>query len=264
MGQTCSRSVQRKGAEMAVESIPFRFPGIASVRCAFQTRRGGVSVGAFGGSNISHDVGDVAHEVAINRKKLMHSLGIRTWCELRQVHGDALVFDPPHVNADTAGSIEADGSATDIPGRALVIKTADCQPILLAHTSGKYIAALHVGWRGNRIGYPQSGVAAFCDRYDIAAEDIVAVRGPSLGPNMAEFVNFDMEWGAGWTAWYHVATKTMDLWSLTRHQLRLAGLRDGNIFGLDLCTRTMADMFFSYRRERVCGRHASIIWIQPE
>ncbi|UZP66439.1 polyphenol oxidase family protein [Desulfovibrio mangrovi] len=249
---------------MAVDFIPFRFPGIASVRCSFQTRRGGVSEATFGGSNISHDVGDNAEHVTENRRQFMQGLGIETWCELRQVHGDALIFDPPHVAPDTAGSIEADGSATDIAGRALVIKTADCQPILLAHSSGKYVAALHAGWRGNRIGYPQTAVKAFCERYDLKPQDIMAVRGPSLGPAMAEFVNFDMEWGSDWTRWYDAATKTMNLWQLTRDQLQEAGIPAGSIFGLDLCTHTHEDLFFSYRRSKVEGRQASLIWIQPE
>ncbi len=246
---------------MAVMTIPFRFPGIPGVRCAFQTRKGGVSLGAHGGANISHDVGDRDCEVTRNRRLLMEELGIDTWCELKQVHGDAVVFDPPHVAPEAPGTLEADGSATDIPGRALVIKTADCQPILLAHVSGRYIAALHAGWRGNRIGYPQTGVALFCERYELEPVDVMAVRGPSLGPAMAEFVNFDMEWGPDWARWYSAATRTMNLWQLTRDQLQEAGIPRTNIFGLDLCTHTLADLFFSYRREPQGGRQASLIWI---
>ncbi|MFV0347161.1 MAG: peptidoglycan editing factor PgeF [Halodesulfovibrio sp.] len=249
---------------MAVDFIPFRFPGIPSVRCAFQTRRGGVSEGDFGGSNISHDVGDKAEHVAENRRQLMQALGVDTWCELRQVHGDALVFDPQHVHAETPATVEADGSATDSAGQALVIKTADCQPILIAHTSGKCVAALHAGWRGNRIGYPQSAIKTFCERYNVLPKDLMAVRGPSLGPAMAEFVNFDMEWGKDWTRWFDAEKKTMNLWQLTRDQLQEAGIPAGNIFGIDLCTHSHADMFFSYRRSRVEGRQASLIWIQPE
>lgn len=249
---------------MAMMSIPFRFPGVNGVRCAFQTRCGGTGSGPYGAGNISHDVGDAAEHVAENRRRLMAELGVDTWCELKQVHGDAMVFDPQHVAADVAGSVEADGSATDIPGRALVIKTADCQPILLAHRSGKYVAGLHAGWRGNFIGFPKTGVEAFCARYGLQPDDVLAVRGPSLGPAMAEFINFDKEWGPDWTPWYDAATRTLDLWQLTRHQLQEAGIPPHQIFGLDLCTHTLEEMFFSYRRERVGGRQASVIWIEAD
>lgn len=38
---------------------------------------------------------------------------------------------------------DGDGLATSRPGLGLLIKTADCQPVLLAHRSGRHIAALH-------------------------------------------------------------------------------------------------------------------------
>ena len=36
---------------------------------------------------------------------------------------------------------------------------------------------------------------------------------------------------------------------------------DEGIFGLDLCTASMPDSFFSYRRDGICGRQANVIWI---
>lgn len=54
----------------------------------------------------------------------------------------------------------------------------------------------------------------------------------------------------------------MDLWRLTREQLRRAGIPDERIYGIDLCTRSLADDFFSYRADRNCGRQASLIWLE--
>ncbi|MBL3581895.1 polyphenol oxidase family protein [Oleidesulfovibrio alaskensis] len=252
---------------MAVNVIPFRFPGIPAVRCAFQTRQGGTDKDAAGpeycGGNISYDVGDNAEHVTANRRMLHRQLGFDRWVELRQVHGDVLVTDSRPVTAvDERPRTEADGHTTDRPGDALIIKTADCQPILLAHTSGRYIAALHAGWRGNRAGFIGSAVARFCCRYGISPADVMAVRGPSLGPAAAQFVNFDTEWGPAWQHWFHKEHMTMDLWSLTRHQLHEAGLPREQIFTLDLCTWSLPDMFFSYRRAKASGRQAAFIWIE--
>lgn len=148
------------------------------------------------------------------------------------------------------------------PGLGLLIKTADCQPILVAHKSGKYIAAMHAGWRGNRCDFPVTGVARFCERYGLEPRDLVAVRGPSLGPGRAEFVNFDREWGEPYLPWFDADSKTMDLWGLTRHQLERAGLPTRSIYGLDLCTASNNGQFFSYRCARQSGRQASLVWIK--
>ena len=105
------------------------------------------------------------------------------------------------------------------------------------------------------------GIAAFCGRYGLDARYLLAVRGPSLGPQRSEFVNYGKEWGPDFANWFNARDKTMKLWRLTRDQLLEAGLPDEGIFGLDLCTASMPDSFFSYRRDGICGRQANVIWI---
>ena len=250
---------------MALSFIRFVFPGIKGVHCAFQTRAWGVSEGVYGGGNIAFTVGDDPLRVSANRLDLAATLELPAVAELEQVHGDTLIFDPPA--APLERMIEppilpqGDGMATSRPGLGLLVKTADCQPVLVAHKEGEHVAAFHIGWRGNRIGFLQSGIAAFCSRYGLASRDLFAVRGPSLGPSRAEFVNFDQEWGQDFSAWFSVHDKTMNLWQLTRDQLMAAGLPADHLFGLDLCTASMPDEFFSYRRDGRCGRQASAIWI---
>ena len=245
---------------MAEELIRFRFPGVPGVQCAFTTRRGGVSQGPFASANLSFDVGDAAGHVLANRSRLLEALCPGSWQELRQVHGTEMVFDPRPGNAREQAELQGDGLATALPGRALVIKTADCQPILLAHNSGSHIAALHCGWRGNRAGFPGLGVDLFCSRYGLDPGDLVAVRGPSLSPAQAEFVNYEQEWGRGFEAYYDSRRRTMDLWRMTADQLAAAGLPRSSVFSFDLCTYELEELFFSYRRAKVCGRQLGIIW----
>ena len=246
---------------MSVSYIPFVFPGVPQVRCAFQTRAGGVSLGEFGGGNIAFTVQDNPEHVIANRRSMLEGLrpqGMTAWAELMQVHGDGFVFEPEAVACETPVTAEGDGMATARPGLGLLIKTADCQPLLIAHKSGAYIAAMHAGWRGNRCDFPITGVARFCERYGL---EPLAVRGPSLGPGKAEFVNFDKEWGDPYLPWFDANSKTMDLWGLTRHQLERAGLLPRNIYGLDICTASNNEQFFSYRCARRSGRQASLVWI---
>ena len=246
---------------MDTDLISFAFPGVPRVRCVFTTRRGGVSRPPYDRANLSFDVGDDPAAVAANRRAIMRSLGFSHWQECRQVHGTAMRLDPEPRGPDDRPACEADGLATARPGQALVVKTADCQPILLAHASGAYVAALHAGWRGNVQDFPGVGVAAFCKRYGLDPADVHAVRGPSLGPTAAEFVHFEAEFGAGFREFHDPAARTVDLWALTRSQLMAAGLPESHIHGVDRCTATDR-AFFSYRRDRDTGRQAGIIWME--
>ena len=247
---------------MGLNFIRFCFPGVPDVECAFQIRSGGASAGSYAQGNVSLMVGDAPEAAAANRAALAWELGLEAVAELRQVHGDHMLFEPTEealLQADAPPSAAGDGLATSGPGLGLLIKTADCQPLFFAHESGRAVAALHVGWRGNRANFPASGLRAFCARYDCTPDEIFAVRGPSLGPASAEFVHFDREWGAAYMPWFDVRRRAMDLWRLTRSQLEEAGMAPERIFSLDLCTASLPQ-FFSYRRDKPTGRQANLIW----
>ncbi|MCD8349668.1 MAG: polyphenol oxidase family protein [Planctomycetaceae bacterium] len=220
-------------------AIPFAFPRIPGVRCLFSTRH----------------AGDLAlrDECRDRLIALARDGGISRLAEMRQVHGNTMVRaqegDPP----------EADCLYTGESGLGLVVRTADCQPILFARDDGCMVACLHLGWRGNAGEYIRSIVTRLCEHFDCSPDRLAAVRGPSLGPAAAEFVNFEKEWPASFAPWFDAAARTMDLWSLTKTQLARAGIPPGRIYSLDLCTRDMPDMFFSHRRGDL-GRQVGIIW----
>jgi len=251
----------------AIAFFPFEFVDVPNIGCVFTSRRGGVSEPPHDSANLSFDVNDDPNKVAENRQLIHDRLELKGWCECLQVHGDIVHVEPTPISTDTPATLKGDGMTTATPGHGLVVKTADCQPIMLAHRSGKYVAGLHAGWRGNKINFPGSGVQAFCEAHDIKPEDVFAVRGPSLGPTAAEFVNFDSDFGPGFKRYFDPATKMVDLWQCTRDQLMEAGVPEKQIFGLDLCTMGNDDTFFSYRKAcaspvKDTGRQAGIIWIK--
>ncbi|MDZ7760257.1 MAG: polyphenol oxidase family protein [Desulfovermiculus sp.] len=224
--------------------IPFVFPGLERIQCRFTTRFG-------------------AHrtESEDRRKQVQKMLAAPSWLDMEQVHGTdmAVITDPDRQYARTRP--RADALATVLPNQALVVSVADCQPLLLAHTSGRFIAALHVGWRANRADAPGLWVKRMCTEYKIWPQEIMAMRGPSLGPAWSEFVNYQQEWGREFEGYFHPQTQTVDLWDLTRDQLQQAGLRPDCIFSLDLCTYSLPQLFSSYRRDKTISRQAGIIWI---
>ncbi len=241
--------------------IRFAFPGLGKVCCIFGTRLGGVSSDVYAELNVSLEVGDEPENAAVNREVLKKELDLKAWTELKQVHGDSILFDPSEDLLKGAGT-EGDGIALSGPGEGALIKTADCQPIFVAHESERYVLAMHCGWRGNRMKFPETGIRAFCSHFGLPPAELMAVRGPSLGPCCARFHSFDEHWSAEFAEYYNTETRNMDLWLLTRDQLIRAGLHPENIFSLDLCTRCREDLFFSYRRETLCGRQGNIIFFK--
>ena len=145
-----------------MQLISFSFPSIPQIRCAFQTRREGNSIGPYAQGNIAFNVGDYALNVLGNRNQLLQSLNLEACSEVNQMHGDTMLLNAESTPLNNPSLIEADGLATSMPGLGLIIKTADCQPILLASIDGLHIAALHVGWRGNRIDFIGKAVKEFC------------------------------------------------------------------------------------------------------
>lgn len=233
--------------------ISFAFPGVPGVGCLFSTV-------AAGSMSIAQDMDAETQKLDLkNRQSALQAADVDGWVELLQVHKDDMLHDPEPTPLDAPSSLEADGSCTGRRRVALTIKTADCQPILLTNRTGTAVAALHVGWRGNVVNFPASGLRHFCERYGVQAQDVLAVRGPSLGPGAAEFINFADEWGDAFLPWFDKTSRTMNLWELTRHQLMRAGVPSGNIFGLDLCTHSLPGLFFSHRRGHA-GRQVSMIW----
>lgn len=232
--------------------IPFAFPGLPQVKCLFSTATS---------NNMSLWADrENPERVLKNRIRFMSAAGFSQWAEVQQVHGDRLVKVEFGTGLSAEDVEKADGLYTSNRQVGLIIKSADCQPILIARQDGKAIAALHVGWRGNSVNFPITAVQRLANLFSCAPGDMMAVRGPSLGPAASEFVNFHNEWPSEFAPWFDEKKRTVNLWLLTRHQLMEAGLKPECIFSLDLCTYDTPGLLFSHRR-RDAGRQVSVIWL---
>lgn len=239
--------------------IPFSFPDIASVSCYFQIRSNIEDMS----DNISFECGLDEECALYARHALFDALSIEQYCEVHQVHGTDTIYSPIIYDAKSRAEIlqEGDGIATDKVGLALLIKTADCQPVLITDMCGKYIMALHVGWRGNARHYIQKAIAEFCAVYTIPVESLCAVRGPSLSPMKSQFIHAESEFNKDDLVYYDYEHSTMDLWAMTQGQLMEAGIPKEHIYSVDICTLS-SPFLFSYRRNPCTGRQASIIVIR--
>jgi len=233
------------------------WPVPGRVRALVTTRAGGASTGAYAGWNFGDHVGDDALAVARNRDALRGLLPDEpVW--LRQVHGTRVVEAVPG-----SRGAEADGSIARAPGRVCAVLTADCLPVLLANDAGTVVAIAHAGWRGLAAGVIESVVRAM----GVAPESLIAYLGPAIGAGAYE-VGSDVfetivtaDAGAEGAFAPHGAGKFLaDLALLARR--RLARLGVARIHGGTLCSYSDAARFYSYRRDGVTGRIASLVWME--
>jgi YfiH family protein len=255
------------------------------VRAFVTTRNGGVSLPPFGtwrdgsehpgGLDLGRSAGDDPAHVEENRARLLALTGANDAAWLAQVHGaDVVSADDVLANARAgAGPARADASVTDRPGTVCVVMVADCMPVLLCEPAGRAVGAAHAGWRGLAAGvieHTAQRVAALAGA-DVAA--LHAYLGPCIGPRAFE-VGADVRdafmnevSGAqrdrvalAFAPYPERAGKYLaDLPALAR--IRLAQLGVTQIVGGDHCTFTQREQFYSYRRDRVTGRMAALIWL---
>lgn len=206
--------------------------------------------------NLADHVGDEKSAVAARRAALRRHLPAEPlW--LTQVHGKHCV-----ALESAAVGVEADASCAHSAGGVCAVLTADCLPILFCDDSGTAVAAAHAGWRGLLGSVIEATVAAMA----VSPAQLMAWLGPAIGPTAFEvgeevrkaFVADDPDAFSAFVAlpndkWL------CDLYTLARR--RLARLGVTRVFGGDRCTYIETGLFYSYRRERVTGRMASLIWI---
>jgi YfiH family protein len=238
----------------------------ANIGALTTLRQGGVSPPPYddgsggGGLNLGMHVGDRPEHVQRNRDLLQTLLPAQPiW--LSQIHG-ATVVDA----AEAWGTPEADASVTTRRGVVCAIQTADCLPVLLSDTAGQVVGAAHAGWRGLAGGILENTVARM---RDAGAGEILAWLGPAIGPRQFEvgeevrdaFAALDAATRTAFQPVVGQAGKYLaDIYQLARFALARAGVT--RVFGGDFCTVTDERRFYSYRRNRITGRMASLIWIK--
>ena len=246
------------------------WPAPASIHALVTTRQGGVSFAPYDSLNLGDHVGDESARVIANRQLLRKYLPAEPiW--LKQTHS-IQVSTPDSRSQFSSKPYEADAAVTNIPEEVLVIMTADCLPVLLSNDDGTVIGAAHAGWRGLCDGVLESTVSEMHKLSNqTSAINFMAWLGPAIGPESFEVgedvVGRFQECGLHdmQHCFLPIPNKPgkflADLYQLARDRLKRVGVN--SICGGDLCTVMDQEQFFSYRRDGVTGRFASLIWISP-
>jgi YfiH family protein len=183
----------------------------------------------------------------------------RAWPEfhiasLKQVHSDRVVF-----LQDTPPSPpRADGAVTDRPLLFLIVKTADCLPLLLADPEKGTVAAVHCGWRGTARGIAGKAVRLLQQRCGCDPRSLRAGLGPCIGPSCYEvgedvrqaFLRGSLPLDVFKPAPAGRGKYFLDLAAANIFQLKRAGLQEPHIDLCGLCTHCRPDLC-SYRRDPI-------------
>lgn len=254
----------RIGAFLRAEGLPAEVGGLMS------TRRGGVSRAPFDSMNLRPaglrgDAVDDPASIHENQRRFAGWLEGAQPVFLDQVHGSAVVRLGHADLARGQAHAQADASVTTERGIACTVLVADCLPVLLAAPGGRGVAAAHAGWRGLAGGVVEATLAALCQAAECRPEEVSAWLGACIGPSAFE-VGDDVRqaFGAGAEAAFRPGAAEgkwlADLPRLARQRLAQAGVT--RAAGGAWCTYSDAARFFSFRRDRVTGRHAAAIWIR--
>jgi len=220
------------------------------------TRRGGVSKSPWDTLNLGASIGDSSAAVKENHARMYRALDVcaerATSCWL--VHGvDTLVVTG---KTRSNGNLQkADAMVTNRPDTPLVMRYADCVPLLYYDRARRAIGLGHAGWRGALAGIASGIVEVMRKTYGSQPADIEVLVGPAIsrrnyrvGEDVAELAQAYFGEGAG-VIWRNPADGKphLDLWRANQLDLQRCGVT--NIKLMPICTYEHTNDFYSHRAE---------------
>jgi hypothetical protein len=235
------------------------WPAPANVRIVSTLRGGGQSAGAYASLNLAAHVGDAPAAVAANRTLLREAASLPAeplWLE--QVHGIGVARHEGPVPAPP----RADAACAARPGLVCAVMTADCLPVAFADRLGTRVAVAHAGWRGLAGGVLEATIAAL----GVPPGDLHAWLGPAIGPDAFEvgvevreaFLSRSPAAAACFRS-NGRGRQQADLYALAQQALTRSGV--ASVHGGGWCTHSDAARFYSFRRDGVTGRMATLAWL---
>ena len=251
---------------------------LGPVEVAFTDRHGGVSHGPYASLNLSTGRGDddahgvdenleiVSHAFARGHEDVEQPLSLPAGTRpprlvpMHQVHGaDVAVVDTDLL--DRREVPVADGLVTTTPGVILLVRVADCVPVLLADPEAGVVGAAHAGRPGLVAGVVPRTVEAMRER---GATAVRAWVGPhvcgrcyEVPEQMRSDVAAVVPESFAETSW---GTPAVDIGAGVVAQLTALGVASADA---SRCTREDDDLY-SYRRQgRESGRLGGLVWVRP-
>jgi polyphenol oxidase len=267
--QPCYTAQMLQVEHGALRFLQFKSFDPAIVAHGIFTRHGGLSPEPYASLNMSVSTGDARDNVRANVGKALAALerDPASCADLWQVHSDRVVVaDEPNGSREHLG--QADALITDRPEVSLLLRFADCIPILLYDRRRPAVGVVHAGWRGTLKKVAKAAVEAMAERYGSRPADLVAGIGPGIGPCHyaigPEVVDQTRQAFNGVADSLLLARNGgyyLDLWAANCACMREAGVEQIEV--AEICTVCQSEDFFSHRATGgLTGRFGSLIGLQ--
>jgi YfiH family protein len=243
------------------------YPGLTH---AMFTRQGGVSQVPFRALNLGATVGDDAAAVQTNFEQICRAVEVKPdqVVSCYQVHSADILTVNQTNRQPVMG--QADGLITAEPNLYLLLRFADCTPLLFYDPVRGAVGLTHAGWRGTMQNIAGATVAAMVTRLGCQAHNIIAVLGPAIGSCCyevgPEVMTAAAESFADAASLFisrngKIGQAHFDMWEANRRQLAASGVRQ--IIRSGICTACRTQEFFSHRAEKGrTGRFGVIIGLR--
>ncbi len=244
------------------------FPDLVLDHAIF-SRHGGISAHPYQSLNLGGTSGDSRENVIENRKRIFDFLNrpVETVFDVWQVHGNDVINTE---RARPAGEKHqpADGIVTNCRDVTLLMRFADCVPILFFDPVQKAIGLAHAGWQGTIKRVTQKTIQLMQKEFGSNAVDIIAGIGPSIGKdhyevgkNVVDQVRENLSEMSKDVIHVQNGKTYFDLWQANRLLLEQMGVNKIEIAGI--CTACKVDDWYSYRVEgRISGRFGVLIGLK--
>lgn len=231
-----------------------RFGGAGVVQAIF-TRRGGVSQAPYETLNLGGTVGDDPAHVLENHNRVFEVIErpFESRYDVWQVHGKHIVCtDKPRPKDQK--HFQADGVFTNKPQVTLMMRFADCVPLLFFDPIRHVVGMVHAGWQGTLLKIAAEAVQVAHNAYGSMPEDFIVGIGPSIckecyrvGEGLAR--RFRREFGQVASTFVEQRSDGfyLDLWRANQVTLEAVSVR--NIEQSDLCTAHNLGDWYSHRAE---------------
>lgn len=206
-------------------------------------------------------------DLIVHLSQNLENIGVTTNM-LFQMHGNKIKI----VSGTEENKTKENGDAmiTQVPNQCLLIKTADCIPILLYDSKNKVVASVHAGWRGSLKEVAIQTVLTMVEKFNSDPLNIFVGIGPGIGPEVYEvgksvFISFTSENKAYKECFVKQSAEKylLNLWEINKLQLLNAGIPEENIELSEICNYSDTERFFSARKEGMrTGRILSGIYLK--
>lgn len=256
------RTQKKKGLKyLQFESM--LFPGLTQ---AVFSRQGGLSKAPWSSLNLGGTVGDEPEHVKGNLDLLLGSLEYKSekLVQVKQIHSAAVV----RAENPMDGQRQGDAIITNQPGLLMLMRFADCVPILFYDPVKQAAGIAHAGWQGTVKQVSFHAARALEREFGSKPSDILAGIGPSIGPDHY-YIQDDVIKQVETVFPDHLDELLMigsdgvklDLWNANKISLQRAGVENIEISGI--CTGCNTKDWFSHRAERgITGRFGAVIGLR--